>query len=308
MKIDVSIIYVNYYTSHLIKDSIQSIIEQVEGIEYEIIIVDNNSEPDLKEIFSEKFSKPLNIKFIFLKENIGFGRANNEAAKIAQGVCLFFLNPDTLLVNDAIKILFDFLKNHPQTGACGGNLTDLDRLPIFSYRKHLPGVKWDFHELTHHIFTHPVNKRKVYYNFSHKPIKVAYISGANLMVKRDVFNLVKGFDPDLFMYWDDVEICRRIKQIGYEIFNVPQAKICHLESRSFESPDLKNTYKIELQEKYRIVYLKKNCNKLQYYLSNLLYKFFLDSRIFLTKRNPIKNFYISHKKVFNKYRRVTNSR
>ena len=114
MKFDVSIIIVNYKTSKLVADCIKSVINFTEGISYEVIVVDNNSEQDFKnEIIREvpDASKD-NFHFIPLSENIGFGRANNEGLKIAGGRNIFFLNPDTILLNNAIKILSEMPEGH----------------------------------------------------------------------------------------------------------------------------------------------------------------------------------------------------
>ena len=100
---DVSIIIVNYKTLSLIVNCIRSIIEKTDGISYEIIVVDNNSNDDFSKCLKDKFGNL--VKCVPLQENIGFGRANNEGLKIATGRNIFYLNPDTLLINNAIKIL-----------------------------------------------------------------------------------------------------------------------------------------------------------------------------------------------------------
>ena len=300
MDIDVSIIFVNYKTSHLIADSIESVIKHVKDISYEIIIVDNDSEKDLEAKFSNLTPSSIPVKCIFLPENIGFGRANNEGAKVAKGKCLFLLNPDTILLNDAIKILFEFIQSHPKVGVCGGNLYDINNNPVFSFRKIFPGPDWEFQELTWHLLRYPKNKRKRFFNFTGNPIPVAYISGANLMIKSNIFKECKGFPEDLFMYWDDVELCKRVKELGYEVYSVPDAKICHLESRSFENVSQKNSFKIELQEKYRFVYLKRNLGTFKYHLSNIIYSLFLSSRVLLQPKGSKKEYYKIRKLLFSK--------
>lgn len=303
MDIEVSIIYVNYNTSHLIAESIKSVLRNVRDITYEIIIVDNNSEKDLENKLSGILPVNIRVEYIFLQENVGFGRANNAGAKLARGNCLFLLNPDTLLLNNAIKLLYDFISVHEKVGVCGGNLYDINDTPVFSFRKIFPGPNWEFQELTRHILLYPKNKRKRFFNYTRKPFPVAYVSGANLMIKSAVFKECKGFPEDLFMYWDDVEICKRVKDLGYEVYSVPEARICHLESRSFENINKKNSFKIELQEKYRIVYLKRNVGKFRYHFSNLLYYLFMQSRVMLLPKGPKKDFYKTHKQFFKKYKK-----
>lgn len=298
---DVSIIYVNYHTSSLIADSIKSVIRHVTDINYEFIIVDNNSEKNIENILSPFIPVDLSVKYIYNNENIGFGPANNIGAQYASGTYLFFLNPDTLLLNNAIKILSDFLNGHPDVGGCGGNLMDINNSHAYSFYKYFPGIRWELEAFTHYIFSHPFNSRNRCCNFSDSPIPVAYISGADLMVRKDIFQEVKGFPSDLFMYWDDVELCKRIKDIGYKIYNVPDARICHLESRSFDNMNLSNTLKYELQEKYRQIYLKRNIGTFQTKIADIIYWLILTTRVLGTKGKK-KEYYKIRKQSFMKYR------
>ena len=301
MAIDVSIIFVNYHTSHLICDCLKSIVENVKDVVYEIIVVDNDSEKDLDATLSPIVPEGIRIHYVYLDKNIGFGRANNEGAKYAQGENLFFLNPDTVLLNNALKILSDFLKSHPKAAVCGGNLTDSEDRPAHSFRKIFPGISWDFQEFTHFIFSYPKNSRKRFFNFSSTPMRVAYISGADLMVRTNIFRECGGFADEFFMYWDDVELCRRIIEAGYYIYSVPQAHIRHLESRSFENVARKNSFKIELQEKYRCLYFKKNIGAINSVISNIFYRWFLESRILFSSKTK-KDYYKQRKEFFTIYK------
>jgi len=138
---DVSIIIVNYNTAKLLMDAIDSVFEKTEGVTYEIIIVDNNSPSNPKDILIERYGDK--IIYLGLSENIGFGRANNEAAKIAKGRNLFFLNPDTILLNNAVKILSDYLDDNPCVGCCGGNLVDRDGKPTKSFSRYFDSLLFD---------------------------------------------------------------------------------------------------------------------------------------------------------------------
>lgn len=302
MDIEISIIFVNYHTSGLIKDSLVSLSEWVKDISYEVIVVDNNTEKYLEEKLSGILTD-IPFKYVYLEENMGYGRANNEGARYARGKKIFLLNPDTILLNNAVKILSDFLDSHPHAGVCGGNLTNADDEPVFSFRKIYPGITWEFEELSHNLFSHPLNPKKRYHNFSGRPMKVAYVSGANLMTWTELYRKCGGFSDDIFMYWDDVELCKKIKDLGYGVYSVPQARICHLESRSFENINLKNTFKIELQEKYRFVYLKRNIGKFKTDIADLFYRLFLDSRILFLPEGNKKEYYKIRKEFFRKFKK-----
>ena len=103
MNIDVSIIIVNYKTVSLILKCLDSIQRLTRKISYEIIVVDNNSNDDFATYIQQQYPE---VKCVSLPENMGFGRANNEGVKLAKGRNILFLNPDTILLNDAISILF----------------------------------------------------------------------------------------------------------------------------------------------------------------------------------------------------------
>lgn len=115
---DVSIIIVNYKTPELVVECIRSIREKTTGISYEIIIVDNDSKDNSLEIFSTELEE--DIKVVVANENLGFGKANNLGAQHATGKYLFLLNSDTLLINNAIQILYQYIEKNNHIGVVGG--------------------------------------------------------------------------------------------------------------------------------------------------------------------------------------------
>lgn len=275
---DVSIIIVNYKTSKLINDCIRSILEKTQGITYEIIIVDNATE-ELADVIDS--AEDARVRLIQLPENVGFGRANNAGAKIARGRNLFFLNPDTLLLNNAIKILSDYLDTHPECGACGGNLYDEYMQPTLSFRRMLPGIKWELNELSHLMIDRLLHGKNWRFNFTDHSIEVGYITGADLMMPASVIKKTDGFSPEFFMYYEETDLCYRIKRLGWRVINVPYARIQHLEGGSFDTPTL-NYERIERSERSRAIYYSKNLPILSRYIANMLYGMFLWSRAKLT--------------------------
>ena len=127
---DISIIIVNYNTLHVLRPCLDSIIEQTIGIDYEIIVVDNGSTDGS----IEALSADSRITLISTGENLGFGRAHNKGLEQAKGEYIFFLNSDTLLKNNAIKMLYDFAKQYQgKLGALGCILEDRQGNRIHSY-------------------------------------------------------------------------------------------------------------------------------------------------------------------------------
>lgn len=261
---DVSIIIVNYHTSQLINCCINSIIKLTERIEYEIIVVDNFSEPDLE----EKLIHSDQIKIIKLNRNLGFGLANNEGFKYATGKYLFFLNPDTLLINNAIHILFTSLESHPKIGICGGNLFDEFYQPALSFKRILPGFLNELNELFFEIPQRLVCKNR-FFNHSDRIINVGYITGADLMIRYDVFKKLNGFSSCFFMYYEETDLCARVLRDGYGIISVPQAKIQHLEGKSFNNSIKYNQLRFTQQSRHK--YLCRNVSLYEKLLCDIIY-------------------------------------
>lgn len=274
--IDVSVIIVNYNTSVLIKNLLQTIEKITEEILYEIIVVDNNP--------TEQFAIDLQdykdkIIYLPLTENVGFGRANNEGLKVARGRNVFFLNPDTLLVNNAIKILSDYLDKNEKVGICGGNLYDLQMHPNHSYMPMLPSPIWEINFLLFGLVFRLKYGSNIQFNYTDRPLKVGYITGADMMVKRNVLNEVGGFDSDFFMYYEETELTYRVCKAGYESHSVPNAKIIHLEGQSCETSERRERMK-NVSKK---IYYYKTQSAFNYKLSSFLYKIYACLRLMLYK-------------------------
>lgn len=260
---DVSIIIVNYNTYNLTLNCIESIIKNTDSISYEIILVDNASKDGSKELFS----KDKRLKYIYLEENIGFGRANNVAAEYASGKFLFFLNSDTLLLNNAINILYQYLIANPKVAICGGNLYDGEMQLTHSFSKLFPSIVNDIDLALNRKLSKLIIKGGVEYNTTNQPVKVAYITGADLMIRKDIFISEKGFDPDFFMYFEETELSTRITNKGWDIMNIPSAKIIHLEGKSLAySPQ-----KSRMILKSKRLYFKKTYNKFYCIIADIIY-------------------------------------
>lgn len=248
---DVSVVIVNYNTYQLLEACIKSVITYTKDVDYELIVVDNHSDSDLSIKLDRAF--PNKIHTLQLTENLGFGMANNEGIKYAIGKYVLCLNPDTLLQNNAIGVLCDFMKHHPEVGICGGNLYDADMNPTHSFRMTLPSFWW---ELDYHFgffFSKLIWGEDLEFNSSDMPKSVGYITGADMMIRKDVLDKTGGFSKHFFMYFEECELTYRVKKLGYKVFSVPVAKIQHLEGKSFVASELttKMKYQIYSQWMYR---------------------------------------------------------
>lgn len=270
---DVSIIIVNYNNSDLVNDCIRSIFDNVRDIDYEIIVVDNNTE-DLSEVIDSRDDS--RVSLLQLPENIGFGRANNAGAKIAKGRNLFLLNPDTLLLNNSVKILSDYLDNHPECGACGGNLYTRELKHLHSYRKIMPGILDSVDIALSRKLSRIIYGKSHEFNFSGEEMAVGYITGADLMVPAKIFNSVNGFNDRIFLYYEETDLCRRISDKGFEIVSVPSSKIIHLVGQSHKSKDSNkvNVLPYKYEGESRRIYLSSHRSKVSGGISRLILKAF----------------------------------
>ncbi len=235
---DVSIIYVNYKSEELTKNSIKSVLEKTRGIEFEIFVVDNNSQDGSIEGIEKEFPQ---IKIIKNSTNAGFGTANNLALRKAKGKYILCLNTDTILLNNAIKMMFDYMEKEENrnTGACGCYLVDSDLQPS-NCGGLLPSVsaliwKFGFRKLCKKYY------EKKYVGKITKETKniytdIGYITGADLFLRKTVLDETGLYDENLFMYFEDSDLCKRIKDKGYKLALVETANIQHLEGKSTKNP------------------------------------------------------------------------
>ena len=235
-KIDVSVIIVNYNTFNMTNECVDSICKFTSETNYEIIIVDNASTDQSKEFFSNDER----IIYIYNTENLGFGKANNLGLKNASGKYIFFLNSDTLLLNDAISMFFHKLENSDDSVACIGAIL----LDAKGNRTHSYGAFPSFgNELISNTFLSKIllknNIVKSAYDDTSLEkddfFPVDYIIGADLFVRKKVLDQLGGFDPDFFMYYEESELQRRFSKHNYNSFILKGPEIIHLEGASIKS-------------------------------------------------------------------------
>ncbi len=256
-EIKVSIIIVNYNTLELTLNCINSIYNKTIGVSFEIILIDNASTDGSKKVFE----MDRRIKYIYSYENLGFGGGNNLGAQSAKGKYLFFLNPDTTLINNAIHVLVDFMESNPVACACGGNLYDANGNPAHSFRRYLPGLRWELNLLFNGLLDKIFYGNNTTFNHTDHIMKVGYITGADLMISKSIFLKNHGFSRDFFMYYEETDLCYRVTSNNKNIYSVPMAKIIHLEGKSFSS-ERKKHRRITIEKGYKI-YRSKNYTWIQ---------------------------------------------
>jgi GT2 family glycosyltransferase len=270
---DVSVIIVNYNTLTFLCNAIDSILLKTHSLDYEIIVVDNSSPDNPQKIIAGKYGSK--VRYIALSENIGFGRANNVGIKAARGKNIFLLNPDTILINNAIEILSRYLDNHHETGIAGGNLYNEKMLPAYSYRRFFPSVFWELNDLFFCLPEKVVFGKNAHFNNTDREICVAHITGADLMIPRRILETEDSFDPDYFVYFEETDLAYRIHRRGYRIKSIPQAKIMHVEGGSFTDKAVRN----ENYYRGKLLFYRKNYTKVYNYILRIIIRITFYSRI-----------------------------
>lgn len=230
---DISVIIVNYNTCALTRKCVDSIFAYSHGVQYEVIVVDNDSRNDDSKLVLSQYP---GIRYVQADSNLGFGRANNLGYSLATGRYILFLNSDTYLLNDALKAFVEGLDNlHNEVACVGAQLLSEDGAPNNSY-SNLPTISWYVRAIANLYLTPFHTLRKQTQSQSHPeveaPFEVPYIIGADLCVRRDVIERCGLFDSDFFMYYEDSELQARYHRMGYKSMIIPSPRIVHLECAS----------------------------------------------------------------------------
>lgn len=225
---DLSIIIVSYNTCLLTLECLESVFEQTGHINFEAIVIDNDSSDGSAPAIAEHFPQ---VQLLACKKNHGFACANNLAARHATGEYLLLLNPDTVILNRAIEKLLAFAKAHPEAGIYGGRTIFPDGTinPTCCSGKM---TAWSVF-CRAFGFSRILKKRALfdpesYGSWAYDTIKqVDIITGCFLMVKHDPWEQLGGFNPVFFMYGEEVDLCLRARKLGYKPLFTPDAVIVH---------------------------------------------------------------------------------
>ena len=256
---------VNYQTFELTRNTINSIFEYDYPFSYEIFVVDNASGDDslarLQDYFKDK------VKFIASSENNGFAAGNNQALRLATGRYVLLLNSDTIVWENTLESIYDYMENHPDVGASGCRVLlengDLDK----ACKRSFPNVKNSFFRLFHI----PTSSKDDNYNLDNLPDDEIYeidcLTGAFMFIRSEALDEVGLLDETFFMYGEDIDLCYRIKGAGWKIIYYGESKITHLKGASSKKQKSKLIY-----EFYRAMYIyyKKHHAKESFFITNFV--------------------------------------
>jgi hypothetical protein len=207
----ISLVLVSYNTKKLLNECLRSIF--LDGKNCQVIVVDNASSDGSIKMIKEKYPQ---VRLLVNYKNLGFGKANNLGAKEAQGEIIFFLNSDTLVPKGTLSKLGKFFDDHLRAGIVGPKivLKDGETQP-YSFGDD-PTI---FNLVKDKLFDHrsPIRTKRV-----------DWITGAALAIRRDLFEEINGFDENIFMYFEDNDLCLRARKIGQGVYLDTEIEIIHL--------------------------------------------------------------------------------
>ncbi|MBI2037796.1 MAG: glycosyltransferase family 2 protein [Candidatus Magasanikbacteria bacterium] len=228
-----SVILVNWKTRDITRDALVSIYKETRNIEFEVIVVDNNSQDGSVEMIKKEFPQVILIEN---SDNRGFGKANNQGLKIAKGDYLMFLNTDVVVLDHAIEKLVNYLDTHADVMMVGPRLLNRDLTFQHVCRRMLPNPTNSFFHLfgLTKIFKNSkfVTDYKQYLADPEVTGPAQALSGAAMMFRKAVYEQIGGFDETFFMYGEDLDFCKRVLDKGWKTVYVSEAKIIHFGGQS----------------------------------------------------------------------------
>lgn len=250
-----SVVIVNYNVCDFLKQALASVERALGDLEGEVIVVDNNSADGSVDMVEADFPW---VTVIRNEENIGFSRANNQALRISRGEFILVLNPDTIVSEDTLTVLVDFLRQNNDAGAAGCQILHPDGSFARESRRAFPTPMVAFFRISGLSRLFPRSKLFGRYNMSYLPVdevaEIDALSGSCMMVRRESLlsngprqnettngadDTPRLLDEEFFMYGEDLDWCYRIQQAGWKIMYTPDTKIIHYKGESTRKGELR---------------------------------------------------------------------
>lgn len=230
---DLSIVIVNYNVRLLLEACLNSVLQACKGLNTEIIVVDNQSTDGSETYLPIRF--PM-VRFTWLKENKGFAVACNIGWKQSTGRFVLFLNPDTVIPEDALRKCLDFMDNQADCGALGVRMVNGEGAFLRESKRGFPGLRNSFCKMVGLTNLFPRSAFFAGYYLGHLPEmktnRIDVLSGAFLLLRREVLEKTGGFDERYFMYGEDIDLSYQVKLSGFQNYYYPAVTITHYKGES----------------------------------------------------------------------------
>lgn len=229
----ISVVIVNYNVRDFLQQAIASLQKALRGISSEIFVADNASDDGSVEAIREKFPK---VKIVANAQNLGFAKANNAVLLQTRSNYILLINPDTMVQEDTIRVMLEFFEEHPDAGMAGCKILNPDGSFQLACRRSFPTPSVALARMTQLSKVFPKSKFFGRYNLTYLSTDETYpveaISGSFMMLRREVFEQIGGFDESYFMYGEDIDWCYRIREAGWQIYYVHSTQIIHYKGES----------------------------------------------------------------------------
>jgi len=228
-----SVIIVNYNVKYFLEHCLLSVVRACEGLQAEVIVVDNQSRDGSVEMVREKFPS---VQLIASEENLGFARGNNLAVARAKGKYLLYLNPDTIVPEDCFRICLQYMDAHPEAGALGCRLVDGKGQFLPESKRGFPSARVAFFKISglSSLFKRSrfFNRYHLGYLSEHEVHEVDVLVGCFMFCRKSVIDEVGSFDEEYFMYGEDIDLSYKISKAGFKNIYFPETTVIHYKGES----------------------------------------------------------------------------
>jgi len=225
---DLSIVIVNYNVQYFLEQCILSILAASKNVAVELIVVDNNSSDESCKVILEKYPE---VTLIKNKENVGFSKANNQGVKIAKGEYILILNPDTVVAEDTFDQILEYAKSKQNLGILGVKLIDGSGNFLSESKRGIPTPIVSFYKLFGITGKRTGKYYATHLNENESGV-VAVLVGAFMLLKKSIYNEVKGFDEAYFMYGEDIDLSYKVLNKGYQNYYFAETQVIHYKGES----------------------------------------------------------------------------
>lgn len=225
---DLGVCIVTRKSKEVLLDCLVSLYEQTQGLDLDVVVVDNDSQDGTVEEVRLKFP---NVKLILNNENLGFSRAVNQGLRILDARYYALLNPDAIVLDRALPRLIQFMEENPQAGVCVPKVLNSDGTLQYQCRRGeaRPGEVFSYFIGLARMF--PNDTRFTGYLLNHidndQVNEVMAVSGSCMMIRRAVIEQIGYFDERYFAYQEDTDYCFHARQSGWKVYYVPMARVIH---------------------------------------------------------------------------------
>ena len=286
-KVDLSIIIVSWNSKEDLRNCLKSIDQSEKNFKFEVFIVDNASWDGTPQMIKKEFPK---VKLIVNEQNNGFAKANNQAIEQASGRYLLLLNPDTEVKRRTLAEALNYLDQNKKIGVLGCKIINPDGSPQKSVRR-FPDLFSQIVILTklHHFFPNLDSLKRYFakdFNYQ-KTQNVDQVMGAFFMIRKQCLESVGPFDEDFWIWFEEVDFCKRAQQKNWPIVYNSSCEIMHKQGQSFKK--VKATKEQYLFNRSLFHYFRKHCSKWEYAILLVFYPLSMFSAFLVELLESIKS-------------------